>query len=79
VNGVDGRLGAHRRWRLLRSPTLQGVLFAISTWGFIAAVWAEARWVQNMGAVVGIGFGLAGFAGLFSRWRAERRGGARGR
>lgn len=61
------------RLRALRSRGLQALLFGISCLGFVAAVYAEAAWLQNLGAAVGIGFCISGCTGLWLR-HAHGRG-----
>jgi hypothetical protein len=60
----------------LTSRAVQGLLFALSFLGFLAAVYAHAGWLQNLGAVVGIGLGLTGFVGLWLGRRARGRMGS---
>jgi hypothetical protein len=59
---------------VLRSRAVQGPLFLVSFIAFVAAVYADATWLQNAGAAIGVGCGITGCAGLWSRWRTGRAG-----
>jgi uncharacterized membrane protein len=59
---------------VLRSRAVHGPLFLVSFLAFVAAVYAQASWLQHLGAAVGIGCGITGCAGLWGRRRARRDG-----
>jgi len=59
---------------VLRLRAVQGPLFLVSFIAFVAAVYADATWLQNAGAAIGVGCGITGCAGLWSRWRTGRAG-----
>ena len=57
---------------VLRSRAVHGPLFFVSFIAFLTAVYAQAAWLQNAGAVVGVGCAITGCAGLWARRRTGR-------